>query len=272
MSVEIRALDTSEDAALVVGLQRAVWGSDEAPAHVLLTAAHNGGLCAGAFVDGVLAGFVWGFLGLDHRADPPRLKHCSHQLGVHPAYRNLGLGFQLKRFQWEFVRNQGIDLITWTYDPLLAANARLNIARLGAVCNTYRRNEYGDLNDDLNAGLPTDRFQVDLWVESSHVRAAMTTRGHEAPSLADVRWFNLPPEDSPALPPDAAQLAALVDESQPVALAIPPDFQALRDADSGQAATWRYASRTAFEALFARGYTVVNFGRRPDYGFYLLHH
>ncbi len=270
MSVEIRRLHTPEDAALAVGLQRSVWGGDEAPAHVLLTAEHNGGLCAGAFVDGVLAGFVWGFLGFDPRISPPRLKHCSHQLGVHPAYRNLGLGFLLKRFQWEWVRSQGIELITWTYDPLLATNAYLNIARLGAVCNTYRRDEYGRLDDDLNAGLPTDRFQVDLWVNSVRVCAAMGGQPSGAADADIGYWLNRPGADGGVVPPLPEDLAGLAAGPAAVALAIPPDFQALRERDPGQAAAWRHASRSAFEAAFARGYTVVDFTKGAAFGCYIL--
>lgn len=270
MSVEVRQLQTPADVNLAVDLQRAVWGNDEVPAHVLLTAAHNGGLCAGAFVDGMVAGFVWGFLGFDDRVNPPRLKHCSHQLGVHPAYRNLGLGFRLKRFQWEFVRDQGIDLITWTYDPLLAANAQLNIARLGAVCSTYHRDEYGELNDNLNAGLPTDRFQVDLWVRSTRVYHSMNGNGRHAPTLDAVCWLNPPSDGDAVVPPDAARHAAAQTQPGPLALAIPLDFQALRGTAPGQALAWRQATRDAFEALFARGYTVVDFLRHPGFGCYIL--
>jgi predicted GNAT superfamily acetyltransferase len=272
VSVEIRHLHGPEEAVLAVDLQRLVWGGDEAPAHVMLTAAHNGGLLAGAFVDGVLAGFVWGFLGFDARASPPRLKHCSHQLGVHPAYRNLGLGFLLKRFQWEFVRRQGLELVTWTYDPLLSTNAYLNIARLGAVCNTYCRNEYGDLDDDLNAGLATDRLQVDWWVNSSRVCDALErSAAQEEASFEDAYWLNPPGRDEPVLPPDAAHLAALpapIPDS--IAIAIPPDFQALRAADARLALEWRGTTRLAFELLFASGHTVVEFVRRTTYGGYLL--
>ena len=271
MSVEVVHLRTPEETALAVDLQQIVWGGDEAPAHVMLTAAHNGGLLAGAFVDGVLAGFVWGFLGFDDRVSPPRLKHCSHQLGVHPDYRNLGLGFLLKRFQWDFVRGQGVGLITWTYDPLLSTNAYLNIARLGAVCNTYRRNEYGDLNDDLNAGLPTDRFQVDLWVNSTRVCEAMQGATSGPSSLEAARWVNGPGADGSVLPPDDAHLATLLASARgPILVAIPLDFQAQRAADPGLASEWRWRTRQAFEALFASGYTAVHFVRRPTYGCYLL--
>ncbi|MGE5603476.1 MAG: GNAT family N-acetyltransferase [Nitrososphaerales archaeon] len=271
MTLEIRPLQAPEEARLAAELQRLIWGGDEVPAHVLLTAAHNGGLCAGAFVDGTLAGFVWGFLGLDDRLDPPRLKHCSHQLGVHPDYRNQGLGFLLKHFQWEFVLRQGIELITWTYDPLLAANAHLNIARLGAICNTYRRDEYGELDDDLNAGLATDRFQVDLWVSSPWVREAMQGQRAHSGSLEDVYWLNRPAADQDLEPPSPAALAGLHDAGPGrVAVAIPPDFQAKRGADPQLAAAWRCATRDAFETLFAHSYSVVDFVRLPAFGCYIL--
>jgi predicted GNAT superfamily acetyltransferase len=273
MTPIIRDLVTPEDAALAVDLQREVWGGDEVAAHVLLTAAHNGGLLAGAFVDNRLAGFVWGFLGFDERVHPSRLKHCSHQLGVHPAYRNGGIGFALKRFQWARVRAQSIDLITWTYDPLLALNAYLNIGRLGAVCNTYFRDLYGHLNDDLNAGLPTDRFQVDLWVNAPRVCAAMIGAQTPPPGDETWRWLNKPhgmnlplPVISGDSPPEPSAVANLL------ALAIPPDFYALKAADPVLAASWRATTRAAFESLFAAGYTVTNFVRQPNCGVYLLSH
>jgi predicted GNAT superfamily acetyltransferase len=265
MTPVIRHLVTPNDAELAVELQREVWGGDEVAGHVLLTAAHNGGLLAGAFVDGVLAAFVWGFLGFDERTHPPRLKHCSHQLGVHPAYRNRGLGFALKRFQWAHVRSQGIDLITWTYDPLLAPNAHLNVARLGAVCNTYVRDLYGHLHDDLNRGLPTDRFQVDLWVNSPRVFSAMAGTSPAAPDLAAARWLNPPDGGDLPLPVSPVGMGAPA-----VALAIPGDFLAVKAADFAVAEAWRDSTRAAFEALFFAGYTVVGFVRQPGCGVYLL--
>ena len=100
-------------------------------------------------------------------------KHCSHIAAFIPNHRDSGVGFALKRAQWQMVRHQGLDHVTWTYDPLLSRNAHLNIARLGAVCSTYRRSEYGDMRDGLNAGLPSDRFQVDWWVNTKRVERAI---------------------------------------------------------------------------------------------------
>ena len=266
MTVVIRHLTSPAEARLAVALQQAVWGGDETPAHVMLTAAHNGGLLAGAYDDDVLVGFVWGFLGFDDRVGPPRLKHCSHQLGVHPAYRSRGVGFALKRFQWEFVRSQGIDLVTWTYDPLLAPNAQLNIGRLGAVCSVYFRDLYGRLDDDLNRDLPTDRFQVDLWLNSPRVCEAMAGRAGHPKVPPDALWLNRPLSGAPPLPPPVPALPP----TGVVALAIPLDLGAIKAAEGGSAAAWRDSTRLAFESLFAAGYTVTGFVREPSCGVYLL--
>lgn len=267
MMADILHLHTPKDADAVVELQRAIWGGDETPGHVLLTAAHNGGLLAGAFVGDRLAAFVFGFLGLDESRHPPHLKHCSHQLGVHPDFRNQGLGFALKRFQRDYVAAQGIELITWTFDPLLAANAHLNIARLGAVCNTYLQDAYGPLGDGLNAGLPSDRFQVELWVNSPRVRAAI--RQEFAPGVLprDVFWIN-PPEHGVPAPPEP--LPDMSEWPASVALAIPSGFLKLKAADSTAASAWRWSTRAAFLRLFAEGYVVVDFLRQANSGCYLL--
>jgi len=175
----IKLLESPEEMALIESLQRAVWPGSETdvvPAHMLVTAVHNGGIVAGAFVDEQLIGFVFGFPGIESTPDGPRPKHCSHMMGIHPDHRDSGIGFALKRAQWQMVRHQGLDHITWTYDPLLSRNAYLNIAKLGAVCNMYRRSEYGEMRDGLNAGLPSDRFQVDWWIHTRRVERRLSKR------------------------------------------------------------------------------------------------
>ncbi len=273
--ITIRLVDTPAGMAQVEQLQMAVWpGADLeiVPVHVLLTAAHNGGLVAGAFDGDQCVGFVWGFPGFDARVTPPRLKHCSHQLGIHPDYRLSGLGFALKRRQWGFVREQGIDLATWTYDPLMARNARLNIGKLGAVCSTYRRDEYGPLRDALNAGLPTDRFQVDWWLSSGRVTARMLGPQPPTHKLADLlaagaRLLNPPSPDGTPQPPVTDLAAAL---PATVLVEIPPDFLALKAGDAGLALAWRLGTRAAFEGLFGQGYAVTDFLREQNRALYVL--
>jgi predicted GNAT superfamily acetyltransferase len=276
----IRLLETLEEMSAVEDLQREVWPGSETdvvPAHLLITVVHNGGVVLGAFVGEKLAGFVFGFPGLEFTPDGPRPKHCSHMAGVLPGHRDTGIGFALKRAQWQMVRHQSLDHITWTYDPLLSRNAHLNIARLGAVCSTYRRSEYGDMRDEMNAGLPSDRFQVDWWINTKRVERRLGK--HARPTLkmshlkrVGVRPFysleaapgNLirPPEHVPPL--DVQLLAAEV----------PPDFMALKAADFSLARDWRYFTREFFESAFAKGYIVTDFvfdpGENNPRSFYIL--
>jgi len=267
---KLRPLDTPADMAAAEALSTVVWPGaelDVTPGHLLLTIAHNGGLVAGAFDGDRLIGFVFGFLGLDERWYPAKLKHCSHQLGVHPDYRSTGVGFALKHYQRQFASGQGLDLVTWTYDPLLSRNAQLNIAKLGAVCNTYRRNVYGELRDGLNAGLPTDRFLVDWWVVSDRVERRVKGTDDRQWSIAGLlasgaHLLNPPAPDGPPRPPSQEGLDRGSTDA-PVLLEIPSDFLALKAVDHTLALAWRLSTRAVFEALFAAGLAVTDFVFEP---------
>jgi predicted GNAT superfamily acetyltransferase len=267
----IRLLETPEEMTAVEELQRAVWPGSETeivPAHLLITTVHNGGLVMGAFDGDQLVGFIFGFPGLESLPDGPHPKHCSHMLGVLPAHRDSGLGFALKRAQWQMVRHQGLSHVTWTYDPLLSRNAQLNIAKLGAVCNTYLRSQYGDMRDGLNAGLPSDRFQVDWWIRTRRVERRLSKRSRGTLSLAQFQgaghqlFIPHPRADGLLQPPEHFSPPA-----DRLALAeIPSDFQALKSADLALARDWRFFSRELFETCFAAGFLVTDFVFDRDSG------
>ncbi|HUE99832.1 MAG TPA: GNAT family N-acetyltransferase [Anaerolineales bacterium] len=274
----IRVLESPEDMTAVESLQRAVWPGSETdvvPTHMLITAVHNGGLLVGAFADDQLVGFVFGFPGIEFTPDGPRPKHCSHMMGIHPDQRDSGIGFALKRAQWQMVRHQGLDHITWTYDPLLSRNAYLNIAKLGAVCNTYRRSEYGDMRDGLNAGLPSDRFLVDWWINTRRVDRRLSKRARRRLKLDDFSKADLQPLYSLQLRAD--HLPHPPEHYSPLngnlTLAeIPTDFSILKDADFLLARDWRFFSRELFETAFAAGYIVTDFVYDQSRSFYVLAH
>ncbi|HVN53018.1 MAG TPA: GNAT family N-acetyltransferase [Anaerolineaceae bacterium] len=271
----IRLLETPEEMAAVEALQRLVWPDSETdvvPAHLLLAIAHNGGLVIGAFVAGEIVGFSFGFPGIYTTPDGPRLKHHSHMLGVHPDWRNRSLGFALKRAQWQMVRHQGVDRVTWTYDPLLSTNARLNISRLGAVCNTYLRAEYGEMRDGLNVGLPSDRFQVDWWVNTKRVERRLSRRSRPELTLdhyltAEVLLLAAHP-DSGSVPRPLEEIPPLTGSL--LLVEIPPDFLGLKRADLGLARDWRFYSREVFEKAFGAGYLVTDFVHDAGRSFYVL--
>lgn len=275
-AISLRILENAAEMTQVEQLQRLVWPGDDIeviPLHLLITAVHNGGLVIGAYAEGErLVGFTFGFPGLYDTPDGPRPKHCSHMLGVHPDYRDRGLGYLLKRAQWQMVRHQGLDRITWTYDPLLSRNAHLNITRLGAVCNTYLPNVYGNLRDALNAGLPTDRFQVDWWVNSQRVVHRLSRRARRPLDLAHylaggtsiLNTTHFGPDNRPR-PPDSDPLALTqalpeAEGAAPLLLVeIPANFLDLKAADPDLALAWRLHTRVLFEDLFQRGYLATDF-------------
>ena len=274
----IRLLETPEELGLIEELQRLIWPGSETdivPAHMLITAAHNGGLVLGAFKEHKIVGFVFGFPGLESTPDGPRPKHCSHMLGVHPDHRDGGLGFALKRAQWQMVRHQGLDHITWTYDPLLGRNAYLNIARLGAVCSTYRRSEYGDMRDGLNAGLPSDRFQADWWVNTRRVERRLGKHSRPTLKLTHAARSGLHPfyplqtgaENLPRPPEHCPPF-----EERLLMAEIPADFMTLKAADFALARDWRFFCRELFETAFAKGYIVTDFIFDHNHSLYVLTH
>lgn len=297
LNISFRILETPTDMEVVEELQILVWPDSErdiVPAHMLVTAVNNGGLLIGAFSDQdsdlELIGFVFGFPGLYFTPDGPRPKHCSHMMGVHPEYRDHGIGFTLKRAQWQMVRHQGLDRITWTYDPLQSRNANLNIAKLGAVCDTYIPEYYGQMRDGLNVGVPSDRFQVDWWVNSQRVNTRLSKRARRKLDLAHylaagVEVLNPTEIDDGGWPKPSSQeitdasdnqLAENISLPKPLLLVeIPPDYQSLKDANPDLALNWRLHIRSMFQFLFKSGYLVTDFvylgGSQPR-SYYVLSH
>lgn len=274
----IKLIESPEDMTAIEALQREVWPGSETdvvPAHMLIIATHNGGLVLGAYLEEKLVGFVFGFPGLEKTPDGPRAKHCSHMMGILPAYRDAGVGFLLKRAQWQMVRHQGLDHITWTYDPLLSRNAYLNLTKLGAVCNTYRRSEYGDMRDGLNAGLPSDRFQVDWWINTRRVERRLGKRVRKPLKLDDFSKADLHPLYTPLAstgsllrPPE--HFSPL--EGRLILAEIPSDFNALKQEDFSLAGEWRTFTREVFESAFHAGYIVTDFIFDGGRSLYVLSH
>src|SRR5262245_26023103 len=132
MSIVIHDITDLSGCRAVVAVQEQVWGADSeiVPASVLVASIKRGGILLGAYDGGVLAGFVWSLPGWRDERDDRRL-HWSHMLGVVPGARGQRTGEQLKWAQRERALAQRVDLIEWTFDPLQAQNAHLNIARLG---------------------------------------------------------------------------------------------------------------------------------------------
>jgi len=283
--VTLRPLTTPADMAQAEALQRRVWPDSETdvvPGHLMLALAHGGGVVLGAFDGEQLVGYVMGFLGTDsaspERVASARLKHCSHQMGVLPDYRDRGLGLRLKEAQRQAVVRQGVRLITWTYDPLLSRNAALNIRRLGGLCRTYVREAYGEMRDGLNAGIPSDRFEVEWWITSARVisrlegkRPGLDLAHFLAAGAQQLNPTTLGPDGLPR-PADHADRP----QGSLALVEIPFDYLEIRRQDLALARDWRMHARQVFEQAFADGFLVTDFvslrGGPHERSYYLLSH
>jgi len=159
----------------------------------------------------------------------------------------------------------------WTYDPLLSLNAHLNISKLGTVCNMYLRDFYGAMRDEMNQGLPSDRFEVDWWVNTHRVKLRLSKRSRRQLNLLDFQKANSLIIPALTRIPDVS-----TDINHLILVEIPTDFLELKARAPVQAHEWRLYTRALFEYLFARGYIITDFvyekQDQPTGSYYVLSH
>ncbi|GAA1821864.1 GNAT family N-acetyltransferase [Planosporangium flavigriseum] len=207
---------TGADVAIAQCLIERVWGPREVPQRNLLRAvAHAGNTLLLARRDSQPIGFVLGFLGW-----AGGLHLHSHMAAVIPGDQSRGVGYALKLWQRALCLQAGVDEMRWTYDPLIARNAHFNLVKLGADVVAYRPDFYGAMDDAVNAGDHSDRFEVS-WRLRRPVGPAAGRRGR------------------------AGRVVAVLE--------IPKDYEALRRFDPGQARQVRQRARETIERAFAAG-------------------
>jgi predicted GNAT superfamily acetyltransferase len=262
MEIKIRPIRTLTDLRKCHEIQRATWGFTDLmvfPYTQLISAAHNGGVLLGAYDNPDLVGFVYGYLGMSGA----KLYLFSQRMGVLPSYQNLGIGMKLKLAQRDQMLRQGIDLIVWTYDPLLGKNASLNIEKLGGFVRHYARDIYGAVNNPLQVGLSTDRFLLEWELMSDRVRERIRSvkpRPTAEEWLAEnrYRFVNYAAWESNLPRPMALDLEM---DDDVLLVQIPPDLNIIKRVDLGIARGWRESTREIFETYFRRGYVLTGFAR-----------
>ena len=221
--VEVRALTSLDEAGDVVRLQREAWGEGQLVPRELIRAFQGAGIPPlGAFADGQIVGFVLGFVG----AGSDGLHVHSHQLAVTGGDRSRGVGRALKLAQRAWALEEGITVMRWTFDPLIARNAHFNLNVLGTMADRFHRHYYGDMDDDVNRGQRSDRLEV--------------------------RW------DLKAAPGPRtiSRVSARV--------SIPPDHEALRSDDPERAGAHRDTVADELESALASGLAALGFDREAS--------
>ncbi len=253
-SIVIRDISGPAEMRAVEQLQKDVWGLpdlDVVPLTQLVAATAAGGVLIGAFDGGSLAGFAYGFVGLENG----RATLHSHMLAVEHKYRNLNIGYRLKLAQRDLALAHGLNEMTWTFDPLQGLNAHFNFNRLGVVSDRYFLDFYGSDAASFLHRNGTDRLWVTWPLASRRVeeRIAGMPSGaffENAVSIVEVSADGYPLEH---------ELTEATNET--VAIEIPGRVDEVEKQSPELASKWRMATRRAFTAAISKGYVVDGFTR-----------
>jgi predicted GNAT superfamily acetyltransferase len=188
---------------------------------------HSGSYLSGAFIDNKIVGAAFAFPATNHG-----LHLHSHMTAVLPEFRDKGVGYALKIDQWNWAKKHNYSHLSWTFDPLVRRNAKLNIVKLGVDISAYFPNFYGEMPDVLNAGDESDRLMV-LWRTDK----------------------------------DEPKARELITDPKPddVLIEIPEDIVAIRSKNQSESMKWRRQVREQFLSAFEKNGKVVGFSANNEY-------
>ena len=229
----IKQLRSSAELKSVEQLQRDVWGCADidilAPLSLRASLA-AGALLLGAFDNETIIGFSYAFPALHNELH-------SDMTGILDAYRDKGIGYQLKLTQKDYAIRHGIQTITWTFDPLRSRNAYFNFNKLGATSDSYRVDFYGSDSTSFLHQNSTDR----LWVTWRVDQERFGPNEIEGDLVVSRSESNAPMRHQITLAEKAVIEIPLDPDALPIELA----------------REWRSVTRTAFLELFQDGFTVT---------------
>ncbi|GAA1950548.1 hypothetical protein GCM10009798_07380 [Nocardioides panacihumi] len=230
---ELGELGELQEAAAVLGR---IWGVPDNPpmgAELLRALGKAESYVAGAYEGTEMVGVCVGF----HSTPAARTMH-SHIAGVTEAVAGRHAGFALKLHQRAWCLDRGIELMEWTFDPLVSRNAYFNLAKLGARVAEYLPDFYGSMDDGINRDDETDRILVHWELATPAVVAASagTPVRPVVPAAAAASWVQ-----------------------------VPRDIEALRLTDPEQARSWRTKVREQLLSSLAAGGSVAGFDKEQGY-------
>jgi len=265
-SLRIRPLTKTAEFAACVEIQRDVWGHDDldiTPIHQFCVAVQTGAILLGGFIGRDLVGYVYSFPAVFNG----RRSQHSHHLAVRRDLQGAGFGKRLKWAQRKEALRRGCGLITWTYDPMKARNANLNLHALGAEGRTYLRNFYGDTPAlTLDDGVPTDRLLLEWRIHSARVESR---KAGKVPAVDPAAIPKAVERKAGGVFPDIDPRRPRLSLEAPAVLVEVPRSIAPLSSKKGRIAAWQASVRTAFEAYFRRGFGLDDF-LFGDPSFYVL--
>ena len=229
-TIEIKSLNSIREQSLARKVFDFTWANQsgtEITPNLLQAMVHSGSYLSGAFIDDKLLGAAFAF-----PATNDGLHLHSHMTAVLPDFRDKGVGYALKIDQWNWAKKKNYSQLSWTFDPLVRRNAKLNIVKLGVDISAYHPNFYGDMPDALNAGDESDRLMVSWSTDL------------DAPKARELIT------DS---------------ESSDILIEIPEDIVAIRSQNQSESMKWRRQVREQFMAAFEKNGKVIGFSANNEY-------
>ncbi|WP_194906677.1 GNAT family N-acetyltransferase [Catenulispora rubra] len=273
-AVTIRELTEPDDLGAVAEVFTRIWalepGQSLMPTGLMRVMAYEGCYIAGVFDDkngDRLIGAATAFLASD--VEPRGGIHLhSHITGMLPEAEGRHAGFAVKLHQRAWALSRGLRRITWTFDPLVRANAYFNMAKLGADATAYLVDFYGDMPDGVNAGQGSDRLLMSWALDSARADAAANGTRIEPENEESLLSANkvLLSGIAPGMMPEPGPPS---DSGGSLLCATPAAIQDLRREAPELARSWRFALRGALTEAMGRGYRITGFTRS---GWYLLEH
>ncbi len=228
--VLIKSLEITSELNHARDIFDATWpmaSNTEITPNLLRALVHSGSYLSGAFIENKLVGAALAF-----PATNDGLHLHSHMTAVLNEYRDQGVGYALKIDQWNWAKKQKYSHLSWTFDPLVRRNAKLNIVKLGVGISAYYPNFYGAMPDALNAGDESDRLMVSWGTDI-----------------------------------DAPKARELITHPKPddILIEIPEDIVAIRSKNQNESMKWRRQVREQFLAAFEKNGKVVGFSANNEY-------
>lgn len=243
--ITIRECVTVKELGECVVLQRDIFALPEieiSPVRHFIVTRGAGGFTLGAFAGEDLVGFVLSvpaFLG-------NKKFFYSHLMAVKREFQSHGIGAGLKWAQRETALARNVDYIKWTFQPVQARNAFLNLEKLGAVIREYQPNYYGtdystSHRQGGNLGIDSDRLFAEWHLTSEKVAAL--SRGESFAEKGEIVKT----------------------------IEIPNDWNALVEKDPNAAIAEQARIKHEFQTAFAENLTAKGFERSETHPRFLLY-
>jgi predicted GNAT superfamily acetyltransferase len=208
-------------------------------------------------------GFTLGFFGVRGG-----IHLHSHMTAVLPRFTSHGVGYAIKLAQRAACLDRGVTEVQWTFDPLLARNARFNLSRLGAGARWFRRDVYGVGHDRISGADRTDRLGVTWPLSAERTRLAIAGRAPTAPGDSAAAGAPGPlilhsRECAGGPEPEIGE----ADPRPGAVVELPLDYAARRHHDPEWAQRWREASAVALERCFDAGLVAAELTATGGYVF-----